>query len=201
MSGHRLSLARVWLPVAVVAIIAVHLTFPIALLHAGISAGILSAIVLAVVVAHAGLLTALRRPPVIFLAAIVLGIAVNRQWPLPFVPPTLWPLGAALVLAAVWLFLLSFQEFRTAGTPVQGSKPTKALVRTGPYQFSRNPIYLSFILLVTGLSIWFNDLWLLVTLVPPVVFISAVVIPREERFLDRTFPEYSGYRAAVRRWI
>jgi len=200
MRGHQVSLARVWLPMAVVAIVAVHLTYPIALAHAGLSAGILSGAVLAVVVAHAGLLTTLRRPPVIFLAAIVLGIAVNRKWPLPFVPPMLWPLGAALVLGAVSIFLLSFREFRAAGTSGQGGKPTTTLVRTGPYRFSRNPIYLSFILLVIGLSVWLNDLWLLVTLVPPVVFISAVVIPREERFLERTFPEYSSYRTAVRRW-
>jgi protein-S-isoprenylcysteine O-methyltransferase Ste14 len=201
MKGHRVSLAPVWLAVAVVVIIAVHLMFPIALAHAGLSAGILSGVVLVVVVAHAGLLTTLRRPPVIFLAAIVLGIAINQKWPLPFLPPALWPLGAALVLAAVSLFALSVQAFRAAGTSVQGSKPTTALVRTGPYRFSRNPIYLSFILLAIGLSIWMNDLWLLVTVVPPVVLISAVVIPREERFLERTFPEYSSYRAAVRRWM
>jgi protein-S-isoprenylcysteine O-methyltransferase Ste14 len=151
--------------------------------------------------AGVSLLATLRRPPVVLLAAIVSGIALNREWPISFVPPTLWPLGAVLVLGAILLFLLSFQEFRAAGTSVQGRKPTTAIVRTGPYRFSRNPIYVSFILLVIGLSIWLNDLWLLVTLVPPVVFISAVVIPREERFLDRNFPEYSSYRAAVRRWM
>jgi len=201
MSGHRVLVGRVWLPVALVAMVAVHLTFPIALSHAGISAGILSGIALVAVVAHAGLLTTLRRPPIVFLAAIVLGIALNHAWPLPFVPPALWPLGAAVVLGAVSLFVLSFREFRAAGTSVRGSKPTTALVHTGPYRFSRNPIYLSFIALMIGLSIWLNDLWLLVTLVPPIVFISTVVIPREERFLERTFPEYSTYRAAVRRWM
>jgi protein-S-isoprenylcysteine O-methyltransferase Ste14 len=71
---------------------------------------------------------------------------------------------------------------------------------TGPYRFSRNPIYLSFILLVLGLSIWLNDLWLLVMLIPAVGFIAAVVIPREERFLERIFhDQYSSYKAAVRR--
>jgi protein-S-isoprenylcysteine O-methyltransferase Ste14 len=199
--GHRVSLARVWLPLAVVAMAALYLTFPIALAHAGFSAGILSGAVLVMVVAHAGLLTTLRRPPVIFLAAIVFGIAVNRKWPLPFVPRMLWPLGAGVALGAVSLFVLSLREFRAAGTSVQGSQPTTALVRTGTYRFSRNPIYLSFILLMIGLSIWLNNLWLLVTLAPPVVFISAVVIPREERFLERTFSEYSTYRATVRRWI
>jgi protein-S-isoprenylcysteine O-methyltransferase Ste14 len=75
-------------------------------------------------------------------------------------------------------------------------------VRTGPYRFSRNPIYLSFILLVLGLSAWLNNLWLLVMLVPVVGFIGAVVIPREERFLERNFPDqYASYKVAVRPWL
>lgn len=196
-----MSLGRVWLPVAVVMIVAAHLTFPAALSHAGWSAGILSGIGVFAIASHVGLLTTLQRPPVVFLTAIVVGIALNRVWPLPFVPPMLWPLGAVLVVGAVSLFLLSFLEFRAAGTSVRRDLPTTAIVRTGPYRFSRNPIYVSFILLLIGLSIWLNNLWLLVTLVPPVVFIAAVVIPREERFLEGKFPEYASYRAAVRRWI
>lgn len=85
---------------------------------------------------------------------------------------------------------------------MRGSERTTTIVRTGPYGFSRNPIYLSFIVLVLGLSVWLNDLWLLVTLVPAVGFIALVVIPREERFLDRNFGgQYSNYKAAVRRWF
>jgi protein-S-isoprenylcysteine O-methyltransferase Ste14 len=84
---------------------------------------------------------------------------------------------------------------------VRGTQRTITIVRTGPYRFSRNPIYLSFILFVLGLSVWLNDLWLLVTLVPAVAFIRALVIPREERFLERNFrDEYMSYKAAVRRW-
>ena len=76
------------------------------------------------------------------------------------------------------------------------------IVLTGPYRFNRNPIYLSFIPLMLGLSIWLNNLWLVVTLVPAVGLISTVVIPREERFLERNFHEqYSSYTATVRRWL
>jgi protein-S-isoprenylcysteine O-methyltransferase Ste14 len=85
---------------------------------------------------------------------------------------------------------------------VRGTERTTAIVRTGPYRFSRNPIYLSFTLLVFGLSVWLNNLWLLVTLVPAVSLIAAVVIPREEQFLERNFPdEYSSYKSNVRRWV
>ncbi len=149
-----------------------------------------------------GPLPGLLRPPIVFLCAILLGIALKRARSLPFLPSTLGLLGPLVTLCAVILFLLSFLEFRAAGTSVRGSKRTTAIVRTGPYRFSRNPIYLSFTLLVLGLSVWLNNLWLLVTLVPAVVFIAAVVIPREERFLERNFhDQYSSYKATVRRWL
>lgn len=149
-----------------------------------------------------GPLPGLLRPPVVFLIVIALGIWLNRAWPLPFVPSSLRSIGPIGAVGAVLLFLLSYREFRAAGTSVRGSKRSTTIVRTGPYRFSRNPIYVSFILLVLGLSVWLNNLWLLVTLVPAVGFIVAVVIPREERFLERNFhDQYSRYRAAVRRWL
>jgi protein-S-isoprenylcysteine O-methyltransferase Ste14 len=149
-----------------------------------------------------GPLLGLLRPPLVFLCAILLGIALNRAWPLPFRPSALELLGPVLVLCAALFFLLSFREFRRAGTSVRGSECTTTIVRSGPYRFSRNPIYLSFILLLLGLSIWLNNLWVLVTLLPAVGVIAIVVIPREERFLDRKFhDEYSSYKAAVRRWL
>jgi protein-S-isoprenylcysteine O-methyltransferase Ste14 len=97
---------------------------------------------------------------------------------------------------------MAYREFRRAGTSVQGSKRSTVIVRTGPYRFSRNPIYLAFILFVLGLSVWLNNAWLLVTLVPAVGLIAMVVIPREERFLERNFnDQYSSYKARVRRWL
>ena len=144
----------------------------------------------------------LLRPPIVFLCAILLGIAVNRAWPLHFVSPSVRLLGPLVTAFAVVLFLLSYREFRAAGTPVRGSERTNTIVRTGPYRFSRNPIYVAFILFVLGLSVWLNNLWLLVTLVPAVGIIAMVVIPREERFLGRNFnDQYSSYKDRVRRWL
>jgi protein-S-isoprenylcysteine O-methyltransferase Ste14 len=144
----------------------------------------------------------LLRPPIIFLCAILLGIALNWAYPLNFVPPNVRLLGPFVTACAVVLFLLSYREFRRAGTSVQGSKRSTVIVRTGPYRFSRNPIYLAFILLVLGLSVWLNNLWLLVTLVPASGLIALIVIPREERFLELNFHEqYSAYKAQVRRWL
>jgi protein-S-isoprenylcysteine O-methyltransferase Ste14 len=142
------------------------------------------------------------RPPVVFLSAILLGIGLNRVWSLPFVPSTLGWLGPVLTLCAVLLCVVSVREFRAAGTTVRGTDRTTTIVRTGPYRFSRNPIYVAFMLLMIGLSAWLNNLWLLVTLVPAAVFIGAVVVPREERFLERNLPDqYLSYKASVRRWM
>ena len=111
-------------------------------------------------------------------------------------------LGLLVTVCAVVLFLLSYQEFRAAGTSVRGSTSSTTIVRTGPYRFSRNPIYLAFILFVLGLSVWLNNLWVPVTLVPALSIIAMVVIPREERFLERNFNgQYSSYKPQVRRWL
>jgi len=105
-------------------------------------------------------------------------------------------------LVAVALFISATRTFRTAGTPIPGNRPTTTIVRTGPYRFSRNPIYLAFSLLQLGLSLWVNGLALLITLIPAVALMSLVVIPREERYLEARFPsEYLPYRASVRRWL
>jgi protein-S-isoprenylcysteine O-methyltransferase Ste14 len=145
----------------------------------------------------------LVRPPFVYLGSIVLGLVVHYAWPARFVPPSVsTPAGAMITLLAVGLFAAAVRTFRAAGTPIPGNRPTTAIVRTGPYRFSRNPIYLAFSLFQLGLSIWVNSLGLLITLIPAVSLMALVVIPREERYLEARFPsEYSSYRAAVRRWF
>ncbi len=144
----------------------------------------------------------LLRPPIVFLASILLGIALNWAWPLHFMPLRVRLAGPLVIACAVVLFLLSYGEFQAAGTSVRGSTRSTTIVRTGPYRFSRNPIYLAFILFVLGLSVWLNNASLLVTLVPAVGVIAMIFIPREERFLESNFKEdYLRYTATVRRWL
>jgi protein-S-isoprenylcysteine O-methyltransferase Ste14 len=124
-------------------------------------------------------------------------------WPLPFVPHVLrLPVGCSLVAMAAALFSYSIKQFRMAGTPVPGNKPATAIVRTGPYRLSRNPIYLAFFALHLGLAILVNSLWLVATLIPTVAIIAGVVVLREERYLTGRFgAEYLKYKASVRRWL
>jgi protein-S-isoprenylcysteine O-methyltransferase Ste14 len=145
----------------------------------------------------------LIRPPLVYLASLVSGAVIQLVAPFPFLPGTLAaPLGAPLVVVAIALFAYSATTFRAAGTPVPARKPTTMIVRTGPYRFSRNPIYLAFSLLQLGISMWVNSVWLLATLAGAVALIHYVVIRKEEQYLERRFgAQYLDYKASVRRWL
>ncbi len=145
----------------------------------------------------------LVRPPFVYLGAILLGLLLHFLWPAALVPPLASvPLGIGTVLIAVALLVYAARTFKAAGTPVPGNLPTTTIVRTGPYRWSRNPIYLAFSLFQVGIAFWVNSPWLLVTLVPAIAVMSLVVIPREERYLEQRFPsDYLAYKATVRRWL
>jgi protein-S-isoprenylcysteine O-methyltransferase Ste14 len=144
------------------------------------------------------------RPPLAWALAVVAGLALNWLLPLPFVPATApagW-LGAIVFMLALALFAWAITTMTRAGSNVPTSRPTMAIVDTGPYRFTRNPIYLGMVLGLVGLAIAFNTLWLLLALLPFALVIRYGVIAREEVYLERKFGDvYRGYRARVRRWL
>jgi protein-S-isoprenylcysteine O-methyltransferase Ste14 len=143
------------------------------------------------------------RPPLIYLTSIAMGLVFQWRWPRPLLSGwALGPLGGALVVGSLLLFGASVRRFRAAGTPVPARKPTTAIVRTGPYRFSRNPIYLAFSLLQLGIAVGANSWWLVATLAAAIATIHYVVVPREERYLEARFgAEYRDYKESVRRWV
>ncbi len=145
----------------------------------------------------------LVRPPFVYLGSIALGLVLHLLWPARLVPLSVsTPGGAIVTVLAIALFVSAVRTLRAAGTPIPGNRPTTAIVRTGPYRFSRNPIYLAFSLLQLGISIWVNSAWLLATLAGAVALILYVVIRREEQYLERRFgAQYLDYKASVRRWL
>ena len=149
--------------------------------------------------ANAGLL----RPPFVYLGAIGLGLLAHWLWPTQFLPGSVdAPIGIALVLAAIALFVAAMRTFKKAGTPVPGNLPTTTIVRTGPYRFSRNPIYLAFTLFQVGVAAWINSVAVLIAVVPAIALMALFVIPREERYLEARFPSrYPPYKQQVRRWL
>jgi protein-S-isoprenylcysteine O-methyltransferase Ste14 len=133
------------------------------------------------------------RPPQVYLIAILAGIGLDLLRPLRWLPGIVGPcFGVPLVIVSLAIFFASTNH----------GQPTTRIVRSGLYRFSRNPIYLSFSLLMLGIAFSRNSVWLLGTLAVALCLMNFIVIPREERDLERRFgPEYLGYKWKVRRWI
>jgi len=111
-------------------------------------------------------------------------------------------LGAIVFTLALALVAWAISTMTRAGSNVPTRLPTTTIVETGPYRFTRNPIYLGMVLGLMGLAIAFNSLWLLKMLVPFALVICYGVITREEAYLERKFGDvYRRYRARVRRWL
>jgi len=144
------------------------------------------------------------RPPIGWVIAVLVGLALNWLLPLRFVPATVparW-VGAVVFALALALFLWAAATMTRAGSNVPTSRPSTTIVDRGPYRRTRNPIYLGMLLGLVGLAIAFNNLWLLLALVPFALVIRYGVIAREEAYLERKFGDvYRRYRARVRRWL
>jgi protein-S-isoprenylcysteine O-methyltransferase Ste14 len=144
------------------------------------------------------------RPPVAWGLAVIAGFALNWLAPLPFLPaglPEGW-LGAMVFALALALFAWAIGTMTRAGSNVPTNRPTTTIVEQGPYRFTRNPIYLGMFLGLIGLTIAFDNLWLLIMLAPLALVIRYGVVAREEAYLERKFSDvYRGYRSRVRRWL
>lgn len=142
-------------------------------------------------------------PPLIYLTGVVIGLLLRSPASTPFLPRGLgYGLGAVLILSAVWISLWGVREMRRAGTAVNPRIPTTALVTTGPFRFSRNPLYVSLTLCYLGIAIAAQSLWALGLLLGVLALMQYGVIFREERYLERRFgAEYVRYKERVRRWI
>jgi len=113
------------------------------------------------------------------------------------------PLGIALVAIAWIPSLWAFMLFRREGTEINPTSPAnRRLVVSGPYRFTRNPMYLGLVVLAAGSAIWVGS-WPFI-LAPIAVFATAnwIHIPFEEAKMRRQFgAEYESYARRVRRWV
>ncbi|HSM19382.1 MAG TPA: isoprenylcysteine carboxylmethyltransferase family protein [Hyphomicrobiales bacterium] len=142
-------------------------------------------------------------PPVIFLAGLAIGLAAEWLWPAPLLPQTLqYAVGISLMALSAVIAALGFREFFRHRTPVEPYKPTESIITSGPFRYSRNPLYLSLTLLYAGTAFAVDGVWIAVLLVPVLILLHDGVILREEAYLERKFPDvYPAYKARVRRWL
>ncbi len=142
-------------------------------------------------------------PPLLPVVFMLLGMLLERFWPLaiPAGPLVTW-LGRGLVLAGLAVMISVGIRFRRAATDIRPNKPTSTIVTKGLFGFSRNPIYLSFLVLQLAVALILNTYWIMIAMPLTVVGLDLYVIRREEKYLSRKFgQEYDDYKARVRRWL
>jgi protein-S-isoprenylcysteine O-methyltransferase Ste14 len=143
-------------------------------------------------------------PPALYIGALLLGIALHVVLPLrifsaPYVPLML---GALLVALSAAFARWAFWTMRQIGTTANPRKPSEALATSGPFRFSRNPIYVAMTGLYAGASFLANTVWPLLLLVPLLPLMDWGIIRREEQYLSAKFGGvYADYKARVRRWL
>lgn len=145
-------------------------------------------------------------PPIIYAGAFALAWALQRAAALDAFDEALGfiPKGVGLAMAAGGFALdiaavSVLARHRTAILPNMGSS---ALVRTGVYAYTRNPIYLGNTLLLAGFAIALRWGWLAIAVPLTIVAVTRLAIVREERHLALVFgEEWRAYSARVRRWI
>jgi protein-S-isoprenylcysteine O-methyltransferase Ste14 len=143
--------------------------------------------------------------PWVFVLAYLLGVAVERALrpaaaaPLRMLPPAA---GAVLLALGVLIAGWSLTLFRRARTTTVPGKASASLVTSGPYRFTRNPMYVALSLAYLGEAGLLKQVWPLVFLPLVLAYLNWVVIPVEEARLREVFGErYDRYRASVRRWL
>jgi protein-S-isoprenylcysteine O-methyltransferase Ste14 len=146
----------------------------------------------------------LVRPPAAWALAAVSGLALGWLAPAPFLPNralAAWT-GAGIFVLALGLLVWASTTIRASGSNIPTNRPTTTIVETGPYRFSRNPIYVAMFLGLIGLAVGFDELWLLASLALFALVIRYGVVAREEAYLERKFGDaYRRYRARARRWL
>lgn len=146
----------------------------------------------------------IARPPLLFLAALLLGLLADRLLPFAFpeVDHAHWILGGAAIVIGLGLAAAGIGNFSRAGTPLPTNRPVRALVTTGIHGRSRNPIYLGLFLLYGGIGLAARSPGTLILMLPLAVTMRHGVVAREEAYLERRFGDaYRDYKARVRRWL
>ncbi len=145
----------------------------------------------------------LNIPPVYFLVALLLMALLHQVLPLArivFAPYRY--AGIAVMALAILLILWAAVLFRRARTGIVPFSPATALVLSGPYRFTRNPMYLGMAGVLVGAGILMGSLSPFAVIPAFMALIADRFIAPEEAMLERAFGRaYLDYKSRVRRWL
>lgn len=142
-------------------------------------------------------------PPLLYAAGLVAGLILEFLWRTHLAgPPVRFALGSALVALGGFVGFIGVRAFQRAGTNVEVYRPSTSLVVTGPFRYTRNPIYVGLTSAYVGAAFLADSVWVLILVVPIVLITHFGVILREERYLASKFgAAYHDYMRSARRWL
>lgn len=142
-------------------------------------------------------------PSVLLLIHLLTAFVLNWSLPLPFAfPKVLEWTGYILVFSGLGFAVSGVNRFMKMNTTLDPHGSVSAVVTSGPYRFSRNPIYLGFVCTLIGLPLALGSYW--GTILSPLLMMSLywLVIKHEEAYLEKKFQDvYTSYKSRVRRWL
>ena len=142
-------------------------------------------------------------PPVYFLAALMALAGLHFLLPeLRWLGPPATYAGGLFVLVGLILALVSSELFRRRRTTIKPFEPSTALVTSGPFRLSRNPMYLGMVLVLLGCAMLVGTVWPLPVIPLFIWLITSRFIVHEEEMMEQVFgDDYREYRQRTRRWI
>jgi len=143
--------------------------------------------------------------PWVFVLNYLLGVALERMYPhviSPHAARVSTTAGAVLFAVGAVIAGWGLVLFRKARTTTVPGKSSAQLVTSGPYRFTRNPMYVGLTLAYLGEAGLLRQIWPAILLPLTIAYVNWTVIPVEEAKLEEVFPDaYRQYRSSVRRWI
>ena len=141
-------------------------------------------------------------PPIVTLIFIFL-IAFSNRIVEPFSFEFQMPLGVALIICGLAVLILAVRVFKQLETTINPMQPSKAskLAITGPFKFTRNPMYLGMSIMLIGFGVIFGAKLIVCLLALFVLYITIFQIMPEERAMEQKFDDWKDYSAKVRRWL
>jgi protein-S-isoprenylcysteine O-methyltransferase Ste14 len=143
-------------------------------------------------------------PPILYGAALLVGIVLGAVGPRPAWLDRLgWTaLGWTLLLGGLGLDAWAMATMRRWRANILPHRAATALVTTGPFAWSRNPIYLGNTVALCGAGLAFGNPWFVATALAAALAVTPLAIIREEAHLAQAFgPAWEDYRRRTGRWF
>lgn len=141
-------------------------------------------------------------PPHYFVLALILILGLGYIDSNSLLPDPWYFLGLIPLAIGIGLAAQGSRLFAKAGTNIIPFSESTALVTSGVFAYSRNPMYTGMLLALAGTALLLNGFWVWLVIVPFAAIIRYYFIRTEEQLMEQTFGEdYLAYKTSVRRWL